>query len=444
MAEFSKYGATSIGRLFLHNNRMSDDGVKHSNETIDNDKTVYNYHIKKGSVKLVQERLENVFSQRRSNATILGEMIVTLPKDVKEADERDFFQAVYDFYAADFGEENIVNAVVHKDETTPHIHLDFIPTVPINAPPKSGKNLYDQWVIKHGKKPTEKLCCKEKISRTYLSNMHNRLSDYVMDYLGYEVSIINGATVNGNRTVLQLKADSMNKELTDLKKQKKHLESEINAILTVAKNNGLEASDMGLYPLMQKIEDLSNQNSVLRRIITRQGYSWKKEDIEQIQEKKYVPAKSVSVNVYDGTLADADIEDNAVVVIELPDEENRSYRQNEFIEKEPDLERQTKMVRMQSKKVTTRTSMVNDRTYVFVKADNVRQTLDGILMLEKQLKEIDLRGRKVYMDRMEFDYYDLARSVLQKNNIEALYFTGRREEQKIKVGMRGEDKEIYK
>ena len=142
MAEFSKYGAMSVGRLFLHNNRKSDDGVTHSNESIDTERTIYNYHLKRGSVSDVQKRLDEVFSQKRSNATVLGEIIVTLPQNVKAADERDFFQAVYDFYAQDFGEENIVNAVVHKDEKTPHLHLDFIPVVKMNGEPEMGRNHY--------------------------------------------------------------------------------------------------------------------------------------------------------------------------------------------------------------------------------------------------------------------------------------------------------------
>lgn len=59
----------------------------------------------------------------------MGEIIVTLPKDVKAQDERAFFRSVYDFYCEDFGKENVINAIVHKDETTPHIHLDFVPVI---------------------------------------------------------------------------------------------------------------------------------------------------------------------------------------------------------------------------------------------------------------------------------------------------------------------------
>ena len=39
MAEISKYKAHAVGRLFLHNLRKEDDGVTHSNEYIDPERT---------------------------------------------------------------------------------------------------------------------------------------------------------------------------------------------------------------------------------------------------------------------------------------------------------------------------------------------------------------------------------------------------------------------
>ena len=130
MAEFSKYKAFSVGMLFTHNNRQKDDGIIHSNENIDNERTVYNYHLKKGSVEDVKKRLSEIYvGRKRKDAVVLGEMIVTLPKDVKKEDERDFFLSVFEFYCAEFGEKNIINAVVHKDEIQPHIHIDFVPVV---------------------------------------------------------------------------------------------------------------------------------------------------------------------------------------------------------------------------------------------------------------------------------------------------------------------------
>lgn len=446
MAEFSKYEAHSVGRLLLHNNRVENDGVTRSNESIDLTRTYQNYHLKKGSTEDVKKRLSELFViEKKPDTTVLGEMIVTLPKNVKPEDERDFFQAVYDFYSNDFGEDNIVNAVVHKDEKQPHLHLDFIPVLqgePHYTSPRGIKAI-EAWKETHnGKPPSERICCKELITQKYLAKMHSRLSEYVKDYLGYEAEILNGATINGNRTVLQLKADSLKKDIEKMENQQKHLSREINSMLTTAKNHGVEERDIGLYPLLQKIADLEQQNAVLKSIITRQGYAWKKDDLTAMQEKKYVPAKSIPVNLYDGSLVNANIEDNAVVVIELPDQVPRGSPQKKLIDSDVDLERQSKFVQSSTKQVMSRPSRVNDRIYFFIKTDGTKQTIENLLLLERNLKQLDLKNRKVYMDRMESDSYDLARSILTKNHIEAAYFTSKDAVEKTKSSEQGMTQEI--
>lgn len=436
MAEFSKYSSHSIGRLLLHNNRTENDGVTHSNENINTERTVYNYHLKKGTVADVQERLSDLFVMfKKAETTVLGEMIVTLPKDVKREDERDFFQAVYDFYCADFGEENIINAVVHKDEKQPHIHLDFVPVLK-GAPQftsKQGKQAIERWKDAHnGDQPLERLCCKGLINRQYLIKMHQRLSDFVKESIGYEVEILNGATANGNKTVLQLKAETLQKDIKRFENQKTHLGGEVNSMLAVAQRHGISERDIGLYPLLQKIEELEHQNEILKSIITRQGYIWKNEDLLAMREKKFTPVQSVPVNIYDGSLVNTDIENNAVVVIELPDQKARSSPQQKLIDSDPDLERNARLVQSANSKVICRPSRSSNRTYLFIKTDSAKQTMENLLIMERQLREIDLTNRKVYMDKMSTDAYDLARSIFEKNYIEAMYFTNREANQKIK------------
>ncbi len=53
--------------------------VEHSNKDIDNERTMFNYHLQKGTVNDVQKRLSEVFAVNRCDQTVLGEMIVTLP-----------------------------------------------------------------------------------------------------------------------------------------------------------------------------------------------------------------------------------------------------------------------------------------------------------------------------------------------------------------------------
>ena len=429
MAEFSKYSVYSIGRLFLHNNRCAGDGVTHSNESIKPERTFCNYHLKKGTPADVQNRLSEVFKVKSNSgdATVLGEMIVTLPQDTDPKDERDFFRAVLDFYSKDFGDENIMNAVIHKDEKTPHIHIDFVPVLKGTPEYTSnrGKKAIEDWKQTHnGEPPTERLCCKSLITRDYLRKMHPRLSAYVKESLGYEVGILNGATANGNKTVLQLKVETLKNEVEELEKQKSHLANDLKSVYALAEQTGINTSEVGLYPLMQKLEDLSNQNNVLKGIITRQGYSWRSDDLEAIRAKRYVPAQSTPVNIYAGSLSDASIESNAVVVVEIPEDPQRALPQQKLIDADADLMRLTRFVTANTvQPVVRRESRVDDKSYIFVRTGDTNQTMQNLLELERMLREMDLSKRKVYMDRISADEYDLARSILEKDKIPCQYYT---------------------
>ena len=120
MAHVAKYTRSAIGRLMGHYNREKDDGVNRNNESIDPERTDENYFLKSGSVDSLNERLSQVKVCKRADVNVLCDWVVTLPKDVQVDDEQKFFEAVFDFLSERYGAENIINAVVHKDETTPH------------------------------------------------------------------------------------------------------------------------------------------------------------------------------------------------------------------------------------------------------------------------------------------------------------------------------------
>lgn len=433
MASFQKFAAQDVGFLFLHNNRSPDNGVRHSNENIDNERTILNYYLKKGNPEDIGKRLKDVYMYvKRKDAVVLGEMVVTLPEDVREGreEEEKFFKAVYDFYAKEFGEHNIINAVVHKDEITPHIHLDFVPvkteekinTSPTSRHYKRNKKFFEE----HGGK-VDRLCCNELVSREYLNNMHPRLSQFVKEQIGYEVGILNGATANGNKKVSQLKLDSLKEEISKQEQYLQHLQTEIDNIHKLGMKWGISELDVGLYPLMQKIDDLETKNQVLQEIISRQGYSYTKADREKLHERKYQPSQAVSVSVYDGTLCNAELADNAIIVVEMPSDPNKESPQQRLLDKDDDLLRQYRIASVSSPKVAVRKSKVSDRIYVFLKQGDERQTMDNLLELERQMKDLgeSARNRRLYIDRIENDSYDLARAVLKKIDMQSNYYTRR-------------------
>ena len=441
MASFDKYKATSVGALLRHNNRTQDDNAEHSNEEIDLSRTIENYYLKKGSAEALNQRLDEIFCTGRRDQIVLGEICVTLPQDVEPKDERVFFQSVYDFFCEDFGERNIINAVVHKDETKPHLHLDFVPTVTSEMEYDTrNKLLLAEWKIRHskrleeleeeyGKPVIERLCCKELITRAYLNTMHERLSTHVSKDLGYECAILNGATAQGNKHILELKAASLRKEVEMLERQKKLAEKEIETIQKVAAQSGIPPKDIGLLPLMQKIADLERQNKVFRNIIAENRYKYSQAEIAQLQKRQYFPALSARVNVFDGQLNDIEIEKNGIVLIELYDKVARPLPQQKYIDSEDDLRSQVRMLMQfnNGSPFIVRSSRTSEKSYMYLRTDNSKQTVMALFEMEQHLKqqEEQWQGRKIYMERLSNDEHDIARSILDKSSFDTIYLTGR-------------------
>ena len=105
----------------------------------------------------------------------------------------DFFLAVYDFLENRYGEENVVQAVVHDDEGgQPHLHFCFIPVV-------------------EDKKHEEgyKVCANDVLDRRELRNFHPDLQRYLDEHGLEDACVMTGVTraQGGNRTVAELKAE---------------------------------------------------------------------------------------------------------------------------------------------------------------------------------------------------------------------------------------------
>ena len=189
MANFQKYTRGSIHNLFAHFDRTLSNN---SNKEIDSSRTHFNYNLAPHSMNqndFLDKRLSEIKVLKRDNVNVLTTWIITLPKDFT-GNQKDFFKASYDFLAKKYGEKNVVSAWVHLDETQPHLHFAFIP------------------VVVDKKKGIEKCSAKECVTKVDLQKFHPELQNYLTSELGQEVHILNGATVNGNATIKELKAET--------------------------------------------------------------------------------------------------------------------------------------------------------------------------------------------------------------------------------------------
>lgn len=131
---FEKYRYPSPG-LQRHNERKP--GQKHSNKNIRADKTKNNIFLKEPDGLSITQRVNNRIQDGykkekgiRSDAIKLIEATVQLGGEIGQADEWKqilVLEHAFEELKKVYGEENIVSAVIHVDETTPHLHMDFVP-----------------------------------------------------------------------------------------------------------------------------------------------------------------------------------------------------------------------------------------------------------------------------------------------------------------------------
>lgn len=199
---------------------------------------------------------------------------------------------------------------------------------------------------------------------------------------------------------------------------------DIERMLETLNRIGLKEKDIGLKPLMDKIDDLEHQNEMFREILSKVHYTFTQEEIEQIKAKRYVPAEYAKVNVFDDKMLHAPIDENAIIVIELYDNIERKLPQQAMINKNPALKRQVDiMLRNASSKVALKQAEGSNQMYLFIKTDNQKQTVNNLLSIESLLRDIDRKRRKIYMEQFESDKYDIARNVLENLNIPSYIYT---------------------
>ena len=122
---------------YIHNARRS---KGHTNKDIDNTRTHLNFYCKKNEQTYIKEfdRIKKEYDLKghiRSNSIILCEMMITSDNEFFDKigleETKRYFKESYKFVCnyKNLGEKYIVSAVVHLDETTPHMHLIYIPVI---------------------------------------------------------------------------------------------------------------------------------------------------------------------------------------------------------------------------------------------------------------------------------------------------------------------------
>lgn len=210
----------NINLIIGHNERSMQ---RKNRENVDASLTHLNYNLlntDKSGLKLFNEiyNNENVYCSPRKDVNVLCSVCVQLCDGIPIERADEFF-----YLAAKFFEDRYkcpcISCYVHKDEPNAkfHEHYVFVPIV------------YDE------KKQRYKFRSKDIITKEDLKTLHPDFKRYIEKEMKLEnVQVLNGATANGNKTILELKNQELEKkvasqqeEIEKLKQLKNKLQNQI-------------------------------------------------------------------------------------------------------------------------------------------------------------------------------------------------------------------------
>lgn len=133
----ANYKKENLAGLYKHNERKNSN---YSNKEINKNNFTKNYSIKNctttytNAIKILQQK-NNLKGRIIKTTNVACEFIITSDKEfferIGKKETKRYFQAAYKFVSnyQNLGEKYILSAKVHMDETTPHLHLVFVPVV---------------------------------------------------------------------------------------------------------------------------------------------------------------------------------------------------------------------------------------------------------------------------------------------------------------------------
>ncbi len=128
---FAKQKGGAARSIDAHHERTKEEYA--SNPDIDKSRIAQNYHLVTPRWSYEQEikhRIQMAGCRvRRDSVKFVDTLVTVSPEFAKahEAEMPEYFNRAFDFLKERVGEENIISAVVHMDERTPHLHLCFVP-----------------------------------------------------------------------------------------------------------------------------------------------------------------------------------------------------------------------------------------------------------------------------------------------------------------------------
>ena len=129
---FQKHKGTAVSGIEAHNERTKTEYK--SNPDIDVSRSKENFHLVQPHLKYaeaIRRQIEKHNCRTRKDSVTMVETLVTASPEFfrkkSKKETRAFFETALAFFRKNLTDGTIVSAVVHMDETTPHMHLCFVP-----------------------------------------------------------------------------------------------------------------------------------------------------------------------------------------------------------------------------------------------------------------------------------------------------------------------------
>lgn len=199
VARMEKMKVGNLGGAYRHNERIF---KNHSNKDIDPNRSHLNYELTDRDRSVSYEKQiknyvnETKISKRaiRKDAVLCDEWVITSDKTffekLDQEKTRDFFETAKNYFAENYGKENIAYASVHLDESTPHMHMGVVP-------------------FENGK-----LSSKAMFDREELKKIQDELPKYMNEH-GFDLQRGELNSEAKHKTVAEFKQDMAVKELDE-------------------------------------------------------------------------------------------------------------------------------------------------------------------------------------------------------------------------------------
>jgi len=245
----TKYTMGQLNVIFRHNERKN---TNYSNKEIDKSKGIYNYSIKQCNIPYSKSfnEIKNTYNLQgriKKTSNVACEYIITSSKEffeeIGEEETKRYFETAYKFVCnfKNLGEKYIISAKVHMDESTPHLHLVFIPVVH-NLDKESGKAV-------------DKVSCTEFWKG---KNSYKVLQDNFYKYMtraGFNLE--RGQAENNKHIPIEQLKTITNYEMQQFEKQTIQYEKEINT-------NNINELKTEYKRVIKKFNTLANQYTKIK------------------------------------------------------------------------------------------------------------------------------------------------------------------------------------